>query len=161
MLAIVKAPINGIIGLINGLVEGVVDGINLVIKALNNISFDIPDWVPLIGGETFGFNLTPLTAPKIPLLAKGAVLPANKPFLAMVGDQRHGTNIEAPLTTIQEAVAMVLSEQLPALMAGFEAVVAEQRATREMIGRIRIGDDVIANAAMRYNRKMAVVRGGW
>lgn len=161
MLAIVKAPINGIIGLINGLVEGVVDGINLVIKALNNISFDIPDWVPLIGGETFGFNLMPLTAPKIPLLAKGAVLPANKPFLAMVGDQRHGTNIEAPLTTIQEAVAMVLSEQLPALMAGFEAVVAEQRATREMIGRIRIGDDVIANAAMRYNRKMAVVRGGW
>ena len=159
MLAVVKVPVNGIIGLINGLVEGVVGGINLVIKALNNISFDIPSWVPVIGGETFGFNLTTLTAPKIPLLAKGAVLPANRPFLAVVGDQRHGTNVEAPLTTIQEAVAVVLSQQLPALMAGFEAVVNEQRATREMIAQIQIGDDMIANAVHRFDRKMAVMRG--
>ena len=160
MLAVVKVPVNGIIGLINGLVEGVVGGINLVIKALNNISFDIPSWVPVIGGETFGFNLTTLTAPKIPLLAQGAVLPANRPFLAVVGDQRHGTNVEAPLTTIQEAVAVVLSQQLPALMAGFEAVVNEQRATREMIAQIQIGDDMIANAVHRFDRKMAVMRGG-
>ena len=159
MLAVVKVPVNGIIGLINGLVEGVVGGINLVIKALNNISFDIPSWVPVIGGETFGFNLTTLTAPKIPHLAQGAVLPANRPFLAMVGDQRHGTNVEAPLTTIQEAVAVVLSQQLPALMAGFEAVVNEQRATREMIAQIQIGDDMIANAVHRFDRKMAVMRG--
>lgn len=159
MLAVVKVPVNGIIGLINGLVEGVIGGINLVIKALNNISFDIPSWVPVIGGETFGFNLTTLTAPKIPHLAQGAVLPANRPFLAVVGDQRHGTNVEAPLTTIQEAVAVVLSQQLPALMAGFEAVVNEQRATREMIAQIQIGDDMIANAVHRFDRKMAVMRG--
>ena len=59
LVAIVKAPINIIIGLINGLVQGVVDGINLVIAALNGISFDIPDWVPVIGGQTVAFNLTP------------------------------------------------------------------------------------------------------
>ena len=78
LVAIVKAPINIIIGMINGLVQGVVDGINLIINALNGLSFDIPDWVPVFGGHTFGLDITPLVAPKIPLLAKGAVLPANK-----------------------------------------------------------------------------------
>ena len=40
----------------------------------------------------------------IPALARGAVLPANKPFLALVGDQSSGTNVEAPLSTIKQAV---------------------------------------------------------
>ena len=160
LLAIVKAPINGIIGLINGLVQGVVDGINLVIKALNSVSFGIPDWVPVIGGQTFGFNLQMLNAPQIPYLAKGAVLPANKPFLAVVGDQKHGTNVEAPLTTIQEAVGLVMGDHIAAMMAGFEALLKEQQATRRTIEGIEIGDAVIGRAAERYGRKMAVVRGG-
>ena len=46
----------------------------------------------------------------IPQLAKGAVLPANKPFLAMVGDQKHGTNVEAPLDTIKQAVYETVAE---------------------------------------------------
>lgn len=45
----------------------------------------------------------------IPFLAQGAVIPANKPFMAVLGDQRQGTNIEAPLSTIEKAVANVLS----------------------------------------------------
>ena len=160
LVAIVKAPINIIIGLINGLVQGVVDGINLVIGALNNISFDIPDWVPLIGGQTFGFNLTPLVAPKIPLLAKGAVLPANRPFLAMVGDQRHGTNVEAPLTTIQEAVAQVMENQFSGMMAGFETSVAVQKQILHAVLGIEVGDTTIGQAANRYNRRMAIIQGG-
>lgn len=46
----------------------------------------------------------------IPALARGAVLPANKPFLAWVGDQTSGTNVEAPLSTIKQAVREVLEE---------------------------------------------------
>ena len=160
LVAVVKAPINMIIGLINGLVQGVVDGINLVIGALNGISFDIPDWVPVIGGQTFGFNLTPLVAPKIPLLAQGAVLPANKPFLAMVGDQRHGTNVEAPLATIQEAVAQVMENQFSGMMAGFEASVAVQKQILQAVLGIEVGDAVIGQAANRYNRRMAIIKGG-
>ena len=52
-----------------------------------------------------------ITIPNIPYLAQGAVLPPNKPFMAMVGDQKNGTNIEAPLATIQEALANVLAAQ--------------------------------------------------
>ncbi len=161
LLSCVKAPINGIIGLINGLMSGVVTGINLVIKALNQLHFDFPDWVPGLGGKSFGFNLKTITAPQIPLLAKGAVLPANKPFLAVVGDQRHGTNVEAPLATIQEAVALVMNDHISAMMAGFEALLQEQRAIRQTVEGIELGDSVIGRAAQRYNRKMAIVKGGY
>lgn len=43
----------------------------------------------------------------IPMLATGAVIPPNAPFFAILGDQKHGTNIEAPLETIKQAVAEV------------------------------------------------------
>lgn len=107
LVAIVKTPINVIIGLINGLIDGVCSGINTVIKALNNLSFDVPDWVPVLGGKKFGFDLKTIKAPKIPKLATGAVIPPNREFLAVLGDQKRGTNIEAPLDTIVEAFQRV------------------------------------------------------
>ncbi len=108
LVSIIKTPINGIIGIINGLVGGVVEGINLIIRSMNNLNFDIPDWVPFVGGEHVGFNIKELTPPKIPYLAKGAVIPPNAPFMAVLGDQKHGTNIEAPLDTIKQAMREVV-----------------------------------------------------
>lgn len=107
LVSVVKAPINIIISLINGLISGVCSGINTVIKALNNLSFDVPDWVPVLGGKKFGFDLKTIKAPKIPKLATGAVIPPNREFLAVLGDQKRGTNIEAPLDTIVEAFQRV------------------------------------------------------
>ena len=158
--AIIKDAINGIIGSINGMISGVASGINSVIRAMNKLKFDIPDWVPAFGGESFGFNIPTITYPQIPYLAQGAVLPANKPFLAMVGDQKHGTNVEAPLATIQEAVALVMDDYVSANLAGQEAIVAVLREILEAVLGIEIGDDVIGQAVARYNRKMAIVRGG-
>lgn len=107
----VKGAINSVIGFVNGMISAVVNGVNWVINALNKLSWEIPDWVPEVGGKTFGFNIPTLNAPQIPMLAQGAVLPANKPFLAMVGDQKNGTNIEAPLDTIKQALAEVMDQQ--------------------------------------------------
>lgn len=114
-IALFEGAVNIIVDLINGLLEYVVVGINTVIKALNSISFDVPDWVPLVGGKHFGINLSPLTAPKlpklsIPRLATGAVIPPNREFLAVLGDQSQGTNIEAPLETIKQAFREALAE---------------------------------------------------
>lgn len=109
--SIIKAPINGVIGLINGLIGGIVDGINLVVGALNNLKFDVPEWVPGIGGSTMGFNIPKVDKIKIPYLATGAVIPPNAPFMAMLGDQKHGTNIEAPLSTIESALDNVLNRR--------------------------------------------------
>jgi phage-related protein len=105
-----KTPINSILSAVEGLVNGIVSGVNAMIKALNKISFDIPDWVPGLGGKKFGFNLKEISPVKIPRLAQGAVIPPNKEFLAMLGDQKSGTNIEAPLDTIKQALAEVLAE---------------------------------------------------
>ena len=67
-VAIVKAPINGIIGILNA----AIGGINSLINGLNHLRIDIPDWVPGIGGGTLGFNIPHV--PTIPLLASGGVL---------------------------------------------------------------------------------------
>lgn len=155
-----KGMVNGIIGFINGLIAGAVKGINSIIDVLNKLKFTVPDWVPGLGGATIGFNLKTVTAPQIPYLAKGAVLPANKPFLAMVGDQRHGTNVEAPLATIQEAMALTMEDFVASNMAGHEATVGVLREILGAVLGIHIGDAVIAQAAERYRSKMAVVRGG-
>lgn len=104
LVGLVKAPLNMIIGLINGMLNGISAGVNFVIDKVNGMSFKVPDWVPAIGGKNFGFNLKKMSVGSIPYLAQGAVIPPNNEFLAMLGDQKHGTNIEAPLDTIVEAV---------------------------------------------------------
>ncbi len=68
LLAAAKAPLNGIIGFINILI----DGINLFIDKLNSIQIKVPDWVPGLGGKSFGFHIGHLG--KIPYLAEGGVL---------------------------------------------------------------------------------------
>jgi hypothetical protein len=110
LVAIVKTPVNLIIDIINAMVAGVVLGVNAIINSLNGIDFDIPDWVPGIGGEHVGFNISPVVAPKIPKLATGAVIPPNSEFLATLGDQKSGTNIETPLATMVEAFKIALGE---------------------------------------------------
>lgn len=100
----IKFAVNGIIGGINGMIRGVVSGINSVIRALNRLSFKIPDWVPLFGGRRFGFNIGTISAPQIPYLASGAVIPPNQEFLAVLGDQNQGNNIEAPESLIRRIV---------------------------------------------------------
>lgn len=156
---LVKNALNGILSMLNGLLSGLAGGINSMISMLNKLSFTIPKWVPGMGGKSFGLNLPKVKPVQIPLLAQGAVLPANKPFLAMVGDQKHGTNIEAPLATIQEAVAQVMGDTVPAMVAGFEALLQENIALRRTVEGISLGDETIGRAAGRYNRKMEILRG--
>lgn len=56
-------------------------------------------------GALTGFRNVTLNPPA---LAQGAVIPANKPFLSILGDQTSGTNVEAPLSTIESAVENVM-----------------------------------------------------
>lgn len=155
-----KRALNGVISVLNSMISRVFSGLNSMIQALNNISFDIPDWVPVLGGKKFGINLPTLKVPQIPKLAQGAVIPPNREFLAVLGDQRSGTNIEAPLSTIQEAVAAVMADYEAANLAGHEATVEVLREILEALLGISIGDDVIGQAAARYNMKMAIIKGG-
>ena len=100
---IAKGLVNTVVGFINTLLNGVESAINLIVRALNSISIDIPDFVPGIGGEHIGFDIPKVDISRIPYLASGAVIPPNKEFMAVLGDQSSGTNIETPLKTMIEA----------------------------------------------------------
>lgn len=82
LVNIVKIPINGIIGGLNGLLRGIATAINTVVKAVNKLSFTVPDWVPGIGGKKFGFNLGTVSAPQIPKLAKGGIVTSATQLIA-------------------------------------------------------------------------------
>lgn len=101
---------NGIINVIESVINFTIDGINWIIEKLNQIGFTAPEWIPVIGGEYVGVSLPTLSKVSIPRLAQGAVIPANHEFLSVLGDQKSGTNIEAPLETITEAMRAVLGE---------------------------------------------------
>lgn len=80
----IRGVINSIIGGIEKMANGVISGINGMIRALNNLSFDVPDWVPEIGGGTFGFNIATIGNISIPRLAKGGVV--DQATIAMIGE---------------------------------------------------------------------------
>ena len=153
----IKTAVNGIIGFINRMISAVVTGINTVINALNGLSFDLPD---IFGGGHVGFNISTLTAPQIPYLAQGAVIPANREFLAVLGDQSHGTNVEAPLDTIKQAVAEVMEDLQAGQMAGFEAVVSVLREILSAVYGIELTDEDVGRAVQRWQRKQAIATGG-
>ena len=152
---IAKGAVNVIILAINKLLAAIYSGVAGIVNGLGSVVDTIGDML----GKDWGFSI-PAQAPKIPYLAQGAVLPPNKPFMAVVGDQKHGTNIEAPLSTIQEAVAAVMQDYVNANMAGHEMTVSVLQEILEAVLGIQIGDDVIYNAVNRYNRKMSIVKGG-
>ena len=101
---------NTIVSVLEAAVNLIIKGINWLIDQLNKIHFEIPNWIPGIGGKSFGINIHHVNDLKIPRLAQGAVIPPNREFMAVLGDQKSGTNIEAPLDTIKQAVAEVLGQ---------------------------------------------------
>ena len=100
-----ELAINGIIGMFEKMINWVADG-------LNGMSFSIPDWVPGLGGEKFGINIPRANFGRvsIPRLAQGTVVPPNKEFMAVLGDNTKEHEIVSPVSTIKQAVAEVLAQ---------------------------------------------------
>lgn len=158
IVSTIKGAINGIIGGINGMIRGIANGINAVIRALNKLHFSIPDWVPGLGGKSFGFNIKEVSAPQIPLLAKGGVI--KQPTLAMMGEYPGaGSNpeIAAPQSAIAEAVAAANGDVVDAILQVAKEIID---AIQEN-GGVTIGDEMLGRAVDRYNRKRAVINGGF
>lgn len=107
---IFKGIWNGIVSIVEAAINFIISGVNLLISALNTIHFEIPDWVPIIGGKSFGINIPLVSSVALPRLAEGAVIPPNREFLAVLGDQKSGTNIETPLSTMVQAFKQAMNE---------------------------------------------------
>ncbi len=109
-----KSTVNALIQILEGFVNSGIAIVNGLIGMINkiHIDFDIPDWVPFIGGKkwTLAPNIREIGYLSLPRLADGAVIPPNREFAAILGDQTSGTNIEAPLETIVEAFRQAVRE---------------------------------------------------
>jgi phage-related minor tail protein len=74
MSAGIRSFVNGGISMFEGFVNSIIRGMNGMIRALNTIGFRLPDWVPGIGGNSFGFNLPTIGELRIPRLADGGIV---------------------------------------------------------------------------------------
>lgn len=94
----------------NNILTTLQQGVNNAIDALNELVDAANSLAELTG--TFYHHVGHINVPTIPLpkLATGAVIPPNREFLAVLGDQKQGTNIETPLSTMVQAFRQALSE---------------------------------------------------
>jgi len=137
-----KAPINSII-----------DILNYLIGKLNSFSFDIPDWVPELGGKTFGFDI-----PEIPHLASGGYVKANTPRLAVIGDNKREGEIVAPESKIAEAVAKAMQM----VLASYGGMQGSGQTQDEKIlqANIWLDGDLLARKLSRLQKKNDYRSGG-
>lgn len=105
LVSIVRNPINRVLSMINALLRAAQTMQNNFANALNSMNIQLPGWLQkLTGWSSVGFNVGYWSAPQVPYLAQGAVIPPNKEFMAVLGDQRNGNNIEAPENLIRQIV---------------------------------------------------------
>lgn len=146
---------DGVIGAVNGVISAINGMLSLVAAGVNSL-FDLLSFnINIPGLGSIGLSLPHVSAPQIPYLAKGAVIPPNAPFAAVLGDQRHGNNIEAPEDLIRKIVREETADG-----AGNEEIAELLRELIAAVSGIRVGDEVIGRAAQRYNRS-ASRAGGW
>lgn len=139
----IKAYINFYIMIVEGFVNGFIKGINFIISALNRISFDIPDWVPVIGGKNFGFNIGSVSEIRLPRLYAGGII--SGPTLAMVGDNRNAgidPEVVSPLSKLRDMMGS--EEVLNALMMILDAIRSQESTTV-----LKIGESEFGRAAIR------------
>lgn len=101
---------NSIVIIAESAVNAIIKGLNWLISKINTIKFTVPSWVPGVGGKSIGGHLSSLSEVHLPRLATGEVIPPNREFLAVLGDQKSGTNIETPLATMVDAFKQAMAE---------------------------------------------------
>lgn len=131
-----KAALNWIIGLLNG----AIDDLNTLLTPIRGIVYGV--------AKAFGKSIkfSDIKIPHIPKLAQGAVLPANKPFLAQLGDQKNGRNLEAPESLLRE----IYAEQNTPLVSLLQELIEVEKTNRTIVA----DGKEIARTVNNANKKM-------
>ena len=151
----IRSAVETAMSWILGLWEGIKAFFEWLVESWNGIwggisSYQTSGTIPAYSG----YSIQPASEyPDVPMLAKGAVIPPNKKFLAVLGDQSHGRNLEAPEDLIRQIVREESgggnNDRLAQLLETLISVVED----------IEVGDETIGKAAARYNRNTARARG--
>ena len=135
-----------------------VSAINSIISGINEISIDVPDWIPGIGGEKFGFDIPKIK--KIPMLADGGFVKANTPQLAMIGDNKHQGEVVAPENKLSELLDKAVSKsgnsnKVELLLEKLISIVEEGQTVNMNVDGIKLG-----NAVAKGVNKITKANGG-
>ena len=147
LVAIAKAPINLIIGILNK----AIGGINKLIEGFNGLGFEVPDWVPFLGGKSWHVNIPKI--PEIPTLAEGGILTSGSAIVGEAGPEfvhvSNGAAMVQPLTGHSD-LAGLLETYLPYLAAGTQLFMN----TGEFVGAIAPDMNVaLGTIAIRGGRR--------
>lgn len=103
--AFAKSIFNSVISMVEGIVNRVIKAINGIIGGFNKVV----TWAAGVIGKDWG-GVALLPEVHLPRLAEGTVVPANREFLAMLGDNKRETEIVSPLSTMKQALKEALKE---------------------------------------------------
>lgn len=155
MRSAIAPPLNGMLGKIESFINSIIKGINYLIRAINKISIDVPDWVPEFGGKSLGFNLREVSGVNLPRLATGGYVEANSPQLAIIGDNKREGEIVSPESKIAEAVAAGVA----AAMRQFTAL-SNSRSEQRTPVVIKIGESDFWSGFIDYHNDIVKRTGG-
>ena len=153
-----KGIINGILAGLETVVNGFVAAINWIVDGLNKISFEVPDWVPGIGGKSIGFNIKHVAEVSLPRLEKGGLVNAGQLFIANeAGPELVGQYGNKSAVMNNEQIVRSVSDGVYAANAEQTALIREQNnLLREMVGLLASGENGgtdLLSAVQRMNRR--------
>ena len=154
-LGIVKGAINGIISGIESLANGVIKGINGMIGALNKLSFTFPDWVPALGGKTFGLNLKTISTISIPRFEAGGFPNMGQMFIAReAGPEMVGSIGNRTAVANNDQIVSAVSQGV------YKAVVqAMSQSSGDQVVEAKVNDKVLFEAVLNRNRLETMRKG--
>lgn len=147
VVSIFDGIFQGIAGLIKAPINGVIGVVNWAIDKINSVAFDVPDWIPGIGGMHFGLDID-----RIPYLAKGGIV--DSPIMAVLGEA--GKEVVMPLENNTGWISLLASQisaygnnqdqsAIVNLLQQLIAVIENKN--------LQIGDREIGEANQRYNNR--------
>lgn len=126
-----RTVVNAIIRGMNTIIAVPFNKINSMLNTIRNVHF-----LGILPFQNM-WGVNPLPVPQIPMLARGAVIPANRQFLAVLGDQRNGNNLEAPESLLRQ----IVREEAGSAGSRYEFIARLDRRT--------LFDEVITEAKLR------------
>lgn len=108
----IQSAVSGILSVVRGMVSGIQSAVNGLLSSISLVCSAAGSAIGSVMGHSLPVGLPVVAGLEdlpVPALAAGAVIPPNRKFLALLGDQGAGTNVEAPLATIRQAMAEVLA----------------------------------------------------
>lgn len=131
--------------MVNGLIQQINNGLNAFGGFINDLAGGVNDILGFFGVSGWSFNVS---MPQIPYLAQGAVIPPNREFLAVLGDQRRGNNVEAPEGLLRQVVR---EEVGPMLAEAILALSSAQDGGGDVTLVLKVGEEELSRAVSRGN----------